>query len=252
MNKRGQIAIFVIIAILIASVILVVFLNPGGRIGISEDVNPSSYLSNCIEPKVSEALEILSKQGGSLNPENYVLYRDQKVEYLCYTNKQYSLCSVQQPLLVMHIEDEIKSYVEPVARQCIRDLEERYESQGYIVSTTPGDLSVDFAPGKISIEFDSPMTIEKDSTQTFRKFAVSINSEMYDLLMTAVSIIQYESALGDSETLLYLQYYPDLSIKKVKREGDTIYTLKNVVTNEAFTFASRSLVWPAGYGLGNP
>ena len=90
MNKRGQIAIFVIVAVMIVAVVLVVFLNPGGKIGISRDVNPSSYLSNCIEPKVEETIEILSRQGGYMVPENYVLYQNEKIQYLCYTNKQYS------------------------------------------------------------------------------------------------------------------------------------------------------------------
>ena len=129
-------------------------------------------------------------------------------------------------------------------------MKEQYERQGYEVSSSPGDLEVNFVPGSLNVEFISPMTISKESTQTFRKFVVSIDSEMYDLLMIAVSILDFESSLGDSETLLYLQYYPDLSIEKVKRNGDTIYTLKNVVTNEEFRFASRSLVWPVGYNLG--
>ena len=62
--------------------------------------------------------------------------------------------------------------------------------------------------------------------------------------------MQFESVLGDSETTLYIQYYPDLKIEKIKRADEgTIYKLSNVVTGDEFTFASRSLNWPAGYGL---
>ena len=32
------------------------------------------------------ALELLEKQGGSLEPENYILYDDNRVDYLCYIN----------------------------------------------------------------------------------------------------------------------------------------------------------------------
>ena len=71
---------------------------------------------------------------------------------------------------------------------------------------------------------------------------------MYDLLLIAESIVQFESTLGDSETTDYLNYYPDLSISKIKLgDGSKVYTLKDVVTNEQFRFATRSLVWPAGY-----
>jgi hypothetical protein len=47
-----------------------------------------------------------------------------------------------------------------------------------------------------------------------------------------------------------MQYYPDLKIEKTKlSDGTTIYILSNVVSKDRFTFASRSLAWPPGYGL---
>ncbi|MCH7568180.1 MAG: hypothetical protein IIA87_02050 [Nanoarchaeota archaeon] len=248
-NKRGQLVIIVIVAIVIVAVVLTVFLFPRVDIGIGREVNPSSFLRNCIEPKVEETLEVLSKQGGHIDPNNYVLYRGEKIQYLCYTTNNYKPCLVQEPLLVGHVENEIKKQVEPVARQCMQNLKERYERRGYEVSTSAGGLDVSFSPGKLVVDFLSPMTVTKESTQAFRKFAISIDTEMYDLLLTAVSILQFESSLGDSEITLYLQFYPDLSIEKIKREGDTIYKLKNVVSRDEFTFASRSLVWPPGYGF---
>ena len=95
------------------------------------------------------------------------------------------------------------------------------------------------------------MTITSaETTRTFDKFDASIDSKIYDLLSIATSIIDYESTLGDSETTTYLSYYPDLRIDKIKLEdGVKIYKLTNVVTNEMFQFATRSLVWPPGYGL---
>jgi len=142
---------------------------------------------------------------------------------------------------------EIESKIRPRARECVGLLKERYEKQGYSVQTTPGDVNVSIVPGNIIVDFVSPMTVTKESTQTFRKFAVAVESELYNLLSTATNIIEFEAVLGDSETTLYLQYYPDLRIDKTKRNGDTIYKLTNVVTEDEFTFASRSLVWPQGY-----
>ena len=37
--------------------------------------------------------------------------------------------------------------------------------------------------------------------------------------------------------------------EKLKKDADTIYTLSNVVSGDEFTFATRSLVWPQGYGV---
>ena len=248
-NKMGQVAIFVIVAIAVVAVIaIIIYLFPQFNVFVS-DLNPNAFLAKCIEPEVDIALERLSNQGGVLEPDNYVMYQGNNIQYLCYTSQLYQPCVVQQPLLKQKVETEIKNFVEPKARECVSNLADEYEGRGFKVTTKPGELNVKIEPDNIFVEFLSPMTVQKEDTETFQQFRVSKNSEMYDLLLTATSIIQFESTLGDSSTDLYIQYYPDLKIEKLKREGDAIYKVSNVVTGESFSFASRSLVWPAGYGF---
>ncbi len=249
LNKRGQVSLFVIGAIVLVGVIAALFLFPKTRSLISgQELDPNNYLRNCIGPSIQENMEMLSSQGGYSNPENFMLYQDNKVQYLCYTSEFYETCQVQQPMIKKHYEQELGNAVRPIARQCISDLKQEYEGRGYSVSSSPGELNLTFVPGKLIVEFLSPFTVTKESAQTFRKFGVEVPSEMYDLLLTATSIVEFESSLGDSETLLYIQYYPDLKIDKVKGDEGTLYRLTNVVTKESFTFASRSLEWPPGYG----
>jgi hypothetical protein len=72
---------------------------------------------------------------------------------------------------------------------------------------------------------------------------------MYDLLAIATSIIDFETTYGDSETTIYMDYFRNVKVEKNKlSEGTTIYTLTDRNTLEEFKFASRSLVYPAGYG----
>jgi hypothetical protein len=248
MERRGQVAIFVIVAIVIVGIILVVYLFPGVNI-FSGEVNPSRYLTDCISEDVEGLIDQMGRQGGYINPSHYATYKGERIQYLCYTSRNYETCKVQQPLLRKHVEDEIEGFIKPRAQQCVKDLEEQYEKSGYSVETRPGDVDVRIIPGSLNVEFLSPMTITKENAQTFRKFTVGLNSEMYDLILTATNIIQFESELGNSETTFYLQYYPDLKINKIKRDGDTIYKLNNIVSGEEFSFASRSLVWPQGYGF---
>jgi hypothetical protein len=247
MDKRGQVTIFVIIALVIVGVIVLIFFFPNLNV-FASDLNPSSYLKNCISSEIEEIKETLSNQGGYETPGNYAMYQDMKLQYLCYTSDFYVPCLVQQPLLLKHVENEIKNYIEPRAEQCLADLKGQYEKRGFDVSSSASDINVSIVPGNIVVEFIAPLTISKESTQTFRKFAVSINSEWYGLINTAVNIIQYESLLGDSETSLYITYYPNLIIEKTRRDdGSTIYQLKDITTDDKFAFASRSLVWPQGY-----
>lgn len=247
--RRGQIAIFVILAIVVVAIVLAVAFFPGFNVVTSGELNPTVFLRDCVEPQLDETLTKLNAQGGYLQPEHFVAYEGTHIQYLCYTDANYEPCKVQQPLLVGHYENEIKKEISPVARECVGSLADAYERRGYEVQTTPGEVEVDIKTGEIVVDFLTPMTVTRDSVDSFQRFAVSKETEIYDLLLTAVSIVQFESTLGDSETTLYIQYYPDLKIEKIRRSPDTIYKLSNVVTGDEFSFATRSLVWPQGYGL---
>lgn len=249
MNKRGQIAIFVLVAVVIIAVFVWFVIRPrlppslGGA-----DVNPSAYMRDCLRTELPPVISTLSAQGGSLVPDNFMVYEGTNVQYLCYTSEDYVPCTVQQPLLTAHVAQEIKRELEPKARSCMDSLVARYEQQGYSVESAPRSINVSIVPGSIEVIFTAPLTVSKENAQTFRQFGISQPSELYDLLMTATSIIEFESTLGDSETTYYMQFYPDLKIEKLKKDDDTIYTLTNVVTDDSFRFATRSLVWPQGYG----
>lgn len=250
MERRGQVAIFIIIAIVIvgAFIWLVVYPRLPTSLGGAE-INPTSYLRDCLSSEFEPALELVTAQGGSITPAHALLHEGISVDYLCYTDEDYKPCIVQQPLLVNHVGLELKSYIEPRASSCMDALIARYEQQGYRVETGVRAINVSIVPGSISILYNAPMTVSKESTQTFRQFSVTHPTELYDLLMIATSIIEFESTLGDSETTYFMQYYPDLKIEKLKKNDDTLYTLTNMESNDKFTFATRSLIWPQGYGL---
>lgn len=249
MNRRGQIAIFIIIAIVIVGVFLWLMIRPRLPTSLGgADVNPSAYLRDCLRADLPPIIEQISRQGGSYTPTHFMTHQGVNIQYLCYTDEEYKPCVVQQPLLTSHVADEIERLVEPKARACMDTLVARYEQQEYTVESAPRAINVSIVPGSVEITYTAPLRIAKESSQTFRQFSVTHPSELYDLLMTATSIIEFESTLGDSETTYYMQFYPDLKIEKLKKDADTVYTLTNVVTEDAFTFATRSLVWPQGYG----
>ncbi|MBX4212400.1 hypothetical protein KW787_03035 [Candidatus Pacearchaeota archaeon] len=250
-NKRGQMTIIIIVAIAVIAVILVFLLYPRASPIISSAFNPTQYLQSCIDPVVSSTLTTLTSQGGYLNPEGFVLYKGEKIKYLCYTSEYYKTCAIQQPMIKNHVESELSDAIRAKAQDCMASLKSEYESRGYTVSSSSASTQVSIIPGKIQIHFSAPLTATKDgASQSFKEFNVEKTSQLYDLLFTATSIIDYESTYGDSETTIYLQYYPNLKVEKTKlSDGTKIYTLSNVVSKETFTFASRSLSWPPGYGI---
>lgn len=249
-NKHSQVTIFIILAIVLVAVLIIIFYPRISKVYFAPK-SPSNFIQDCMKPYIDETIAILMKQGGSLNPANILLYQDNKIEYLCYTSEYYKTCIMQQAMLKQHFEEELVSGLTGKAEQCIKLLAEDYQSRGYEAVTRKSNLSASIIPGSVRLELNPALTLKKETSQSYDKFEVIKSSQIYDLLMIAESILNWEARYGDSVPESYMQYYPDLKVEKLKQsDGSKIYILTNRITNERFTFASRSLSWPAGYGVG--
>ena len=246
MNKRGQLTIFIIVAIIIV-VIILILLYPRIKSAVSGP-SPVDSIKKCAEDATKQALAKLELQGGTLTPENYILYQDNKIEYSCYTNEYYKPCVMQKPFLKQDIEKEVIGAIEPKVKECFNSLKSQLESRGSYVSV--GEIKVDASliPNSMLININAPTVIKKQTAVSFNQFKVNVKTPLYDLVMLASSISNYEARYGDSDTLTFMLYYPDIRIeKKVQSEGSTIYILTNKNSNEKFMFAARSIAWPPGY-----
>lgn len=247
--KRSQVTIFIIIAIVIVALLIIIF-YPRIQTTFFTPKTPQGFIEDCMQEDIETNLAILKKQGGILEPENFILYQDNKISYLCYTNEYYKTCVMQEPFIKERFEEELKLSIEKKAGECVNSLVEDYEKKGYSVSSKKPEVSVELVPGSIKIEINSGLTITKESTESYNKILIVKESGIYDLLMISESILNYEARLGDSNPETYMYYYPDLKIEKFKQgDGSKIYMLTDRETEEKFVFASRSLSWPAGYNV---
>ena len=249
-KKRGQVTIFIIIAVLVVAIgVLIYMLSPGIRTGITtETKSPEQFIQTCLEEDIENSVEILSNQGGSMEPEHYILHQDETIEYLCYTNEYYRTCVMQQPLLKQHIESEIKSDIEGVVVNCFDALRENYENLGYDVDLPPGSTKVELLPKRIVISFTHVLTLTKGETETHDSFNVILNNNLYELVSITNSILESVALYGEAETTLYMNYYQDLKVEKLKKsDGTTVYILTDRNNGKKFQFASRSIVLPPGY-----
>ncbi|MEI6731117.1 MAG: hypothetical protein WCK90_00400 [archaeon] len=250
-NKRGQVAIFIIIAIVLVILIVGIFLYQREIISFGgKAFSPESYLKDCITPEIQSDIAILAKQGGYASPTGFVTYKDEKIAYLCYISEFYKPCVVQEPFVRSNFENELSKLITNKVSACVDNLKREYERKGYSVSSAGVVSSVSIAPKKLNIDIKAPMTITKDTSQTFKQFNVQMDSQIYTVLAIAESIVNFEAVYGDSETTVYMQFYPNIMIEKNKlSDGTKIYKISDVVTKESFTFASRGLSWPPGYQL---
>ncbi len=251
MKNKGQVSIFIIIAIIIvvfAALIYIFYPKIQTTLGFGE-VNPYVFMQTCLEQDIQDSVNTISSQGGSLNPENYILYQDEKIEYLCYTNENYQTCVMQQPMLKKHIEFEIKNNIQDKADNCFNSLKKSYEKKGYDVNLKAGEMKVELLPKKIKVKFNNELDLSSSAgSQKYEKFNINLNNNLYELVNIANSILNYEATYGDSETTIYMNYYHNIKVEKLKQgDGSTIYTITNRDKGNKFTFASRSVAWPAGY-----
>mgnify|MGYP001587717705 FL=1 len=253
-NKKGQVTIFIIIAIIIVgAVVLIYVLRPGVEVGTGFDAgNPIGFIQNCLEDEIGSTVDLISKQGGSVDPEFSYLYGGSPVEYLCYTSEYYATCVVQQPLLKQHVESEIKEDISEEVASCFNNLEENYKNEGYTVTLDPGKTTVELLPKRVVTNLEGyVLTVSKAETARYDSFNVVLNNNLYELVSIANSIIEWETKYGSAETTVYMSYYKDLKVEKInQQDGTTIYILTDRNTGDKFQFASRSVALPPGYGTG--
>jgi len=247
-NKKGQVTLFVIIAILIVIAVLIIFWPKLKQIIVP--LSPELNLQRCIESDLKKELNTITSNGGSRNPSLYFSYEGNKIEYLCYTNENYKTCVMQQPLLKQHIERELLDALKPKITECIESMKSNAESQGYEVVSINNNPSLQIEENDIKLTVNTNMILKKDNSIKINKVEAKIPSQIYDLLMITSSISNWEARYGDTDIVTYMLYYPDIKVEKYRQDdGTKIYILTNKNTKEKLVFATRSLNFPPGYGI---
>jgi len=249
-KNKGQVTIFIIIAILIVGLaVLFYFIIPRAEVTtVFDEKNPNAFIQACLEDKIIDTAEIISLQGGSLAPEHYFTYNNINIEYLCYTNEDYETCVVQRPLLKQHIESEIENEIKEDVINCFNALKESYEEKNYNVDLESGITNVELLPKRIVTSFDYVLTVSRAQTDRYDSFSVVLNNNLYELISIANSVIEWETVLGEADPRIYMTFYPDLRVERNHRDdGTNIYVLTDKNTENEFQFASRSLVFLPGH-----
>jgi len=252
-NKKGQITLFIIIAIVIVVLGVLIYLfypKISAIFGGAQEQDPNAFIQNCVEDDLKNNLNLISLQGGSLDPEPYILYQDDKIQYLVYTEEFYQKGVVQKPFLEKQIEKEVKRGIQQKVKACFNELKTSFEDIGYEVSMKEGDINVNLIPQKVVATFNYSVKLIKSETKKYESFNVVVNNNLYELASIADSIVDLESEYGDADVSLYMDLYHKLKVeKKSPGYGTSIYVLTDRETNDKFQFAAKSVVMPPGYGV---
>ena len=244
-GKRGQLTIFIIVAILVIAIVALFFAFPKLRtaVGVEKLETPENFIQTCLQDTIKENVEIISSQGGSLEPEFSYLYKDNKLKYLCYNNEYYKPCIPQISFLRDYIEDEIKKSIEEDVDFCFNSLKEDYNNRGYITNFKEGDIIVELLPKKIVTTINHEFVFSKDeNTQRRETFRVVLNNNLYELTAIAQNIIEWETIYGGADCDSYMDVYSKMLCEKYPQTDDTtVYILTDKDTENKFQFALRSI-----------
>ena len=110
-NKRGQITIFIIIAVLlVAAIILLFWFYNRDVTPVQPDAgeNPQYNIEHCINSYVEKDVNKLIENSGYIKKSNLTKnFNGQDIPYLCFVPINYARCIVVEPVLIEHLEKEI-------------------------------------------------------------------------------------------------------------------------------------------------
>jgi len=250
-NKKAQLTLFIIIGIVIivaAALILTFVRRP--RITISPSEDPQTYMEECSNIALDEIEEKIFESNTYPDKEltNYILYKGQRIPYLCKASEFYVTCVPQDPMYVGRIRQIIQDYVEEKAENCFSNLVADFENKGYNVEEGVGGTEVIIVDGRISANINKKVTVSRgEETKVFESFKGDMGSPLYDLASLAQMIVNYESDFCEFDNLAWMKEDKEIKIDRFRSSDQSkIYTLTHRKSGRQIKFAVKTCVLPAG------
>lgn len=253
-KSKAQVTIWIIISILIVAAIILFFIL-SQKVKIIDIIKPTmpsvqGDIEKCAIDAAKEAINIMLLQGGYINPENYKLYEDNKVAYLCYNNQYYYPCINQEPMYIEFLEKEINKYIKPKIEDCFYALKQDYTDRGYAVNDAAMSLNVKLNPKQVDILINKKIEISKEETKSYNSFKMRFSNPLYDLAVVAQEIASQEAKYCYFEYLGYSLLYPKVEISKdnvgSEDTASKIYSIQDKISGKKLLIAIRSCAMPGG------
>ena len=176
-DKRGQVSLFVIIAVVVIAIIgVVIYFNSSGKYlneGSFNDHPVYNFVQSCVDETLEKGIEVVGLQGGYYNDPVLSKF------YLNYNVPYYWSENVSSVPSVGVIEEELSKYMEDNLRFCLNEFEIYGDSEYEIKSQVVKVKSLKVGEELIEVELDFPVSVGKgDDTSNFRKFSSEMNNDL--------------------------------------------------------------------------
>jgi hypothetical protein len=201
MEKRGQVAVFIIVFILIISSVGLFFVfrnsnNLGGDELVFKDSVDEVYssFSHCLEESLATASFITFMQGGYYFPSENS-FRFEKNDILIYVPYYIESRSVSFP----SEEDVSLQISEGLNRELLGCIEDTYEEFDLEFDIERIGSEISLSEDRIKAEINFPLTINAgNASKYFNEFSVFIDSDYLKLYKAALEITEEQSSHFES------------------------------------------------------
>ena len=248
MKRKGQVTIFIILAIVIVVAIILFFLFTR-RVVVETPVGlgPRVFIDKCVRDVVEDSVEKMLRNGGEILATRAIAYQREEWNYLCYQADYYQGCYNIHPMLEMQIEKEIVTDTNRAVQDCFDTMREDFENRGFDVGGGPTEYSINLLPGYVEINLAKKVDVSRDgASQSFEDFETRLISPIYDLVQIARDVVNSEAQYCHFEYNGYMLLYPRYDIRRIDYSDSKIYRLIDRPSGAEFRFAVRSCAFAPG------
>lgn len=212
MGKRGQVTVFIIIALILVSAVALYFLFRGNIISVAipASLQPAyTGFLTCMEDYTLSGIDILESQAGYIELPDYDLgspyipfssqldFSGNPVPYWYYisgSNVQKTQVPTKQEM-----ENQLAAFIDTKIRDC--NLQAYYDS-GFVISEEEPTTKVTINEDSVDVRMNMGLTIQKgEETANVKSHQKTINSNLGGLYDSAARIYDYE------QDTLFLENY---------------------------------------------
>jgi hypothetical protein len=203
MQNRGQVTIFIIIAIVIVAAVGIFFVMNQGifaeKIPASMEPIYNTFLT-CVEDEVLVGVSVLESQGGYIELPDF----EQGSEYMPFSSQ---LNFLGNPIPYWYyvsgnnipkeqipsrgdMEEQLENFVEEKIKTCIF---ENYYDEGFIISLSEPKAKINIKESEIQINLDMDLDIERgEESVSVKNHKVVSSSELGRLYDSAIKVYEQE------------------------------------------------------------
>ncbi len=182
--KKGQVSLFVIVAVIVTVVLLVYFVSKNGFENVDPEVEPIyNYAQECLSSVTEEAVYYIGQTGGYFGVPEFA-YQD-SIAYYLYDNRNL------MPSKEL-VERELETYVNFIMPFCLNGFE---EFKDFEINEGRLDTKVDIRKEEVNFNVNYELSIIRgENTYSINNFRNSIESRL-GIMYNAMAELMVEQML---------------------------------------------------------